>query len=194
MRAKVLLVSAIGFLLLFSASVTMRAAEFSITASNVTMPNRGTAMSEFTITSIPMTGSIALNCSYAGNLPKTNLPICPLTPPVAYQVTTGGTLKGSVVFYPAGSAIPASSPRGGIAVAILAICGLALRRFGRRWSSLISLVMLGIAGLMGVGACGGGHGPVMPAGSYPYTITAENTTGVNNVAAGTSVTIQVTVQ
>ncbi|HTB96454.1 MAG TPA: hypothetical protein VK716_05565 [Terracidiphilus sp.] len=192
MKAKGL-VQAIGFLLLCSASAPSMAASFSISANNVTMPRSGTASSQFAISSIPMTGDITLSCSYSGKLSPTNLPVCPLTPAIAYQVTAGGALTGSVVFYPAGVAVPASIPGGGVAAAALALCGLGLLRWRRRWSSLVSLAVLGAAGLMGVSACGGNNGPVMPAGTYPYTITAENTASINNLAAGASVTIQVTV-
>lgn len=162
---------------------------FTITATNVTMPSSGNGTSQFAITGIPVAGTLVLSCGYVGTLALGNLPTCPLTPPQAYTVSAGGTLKGSVVFYPPGVAIPASVPAAGLALGALVLVG-----WRRRTRGLL-LLLCAMVVLAGAGACGGRSRIVMPPGTYPYAITA-----VNSPAAGTgpsyvaTTTIMVTVK
>lgn len=194
MNAKGLLLVSGLFLLSAGDPTQAAAASFAIVATNVTMPQAVDATSQFTITNIPITGVIILNCGYSGSLAIGNLPICPLTPPHAYSVTAGGTLKGSITFYPPNVAVPAIVPAVGLGLAGLVVLGLG-RGKGKRWMLLVPALFFGSIGFAGIAACGGKSGPVMPKGTFPYTITA-----VNSPAAGegpsveTHTTILVTVQ
>jgi hypothetical protein len=176
------------------APLAAAAPAFTITAANVIISSSGTGSSQFTVTGIPVTGTIVLSCGYSGSLALGGLPICPLTPPAARPVTAGGTLTGVISFYPPNTVIPASVSEVGLALAGALLVGFGLRRRAR-WPLAMLLVALGsLAGLMGVSACGGHSSIHMPKGTYPYTITA-----VDSPSAGTGPTyvastiIQVTV-
>ncbi len=186
--------------LVFGAGVTGAAAlasaapAFSIAATNVTMPTDGLGTSQYTITAIPLTGTIVLACAYAGTPTKAKVPICPMTPPVAYPVTAGGTLQGKVFFYSANGPVPVSVP-GSAPAAGLMLTGavlLGLRGWSGRRRQLV-LVMFAAGALAGITACGGSSSSMTP-GTYPYTITAINSplTG-EGPSFGASVTINVTV-
>ena len=176
------------------APFAIAAPAFTITATNVTMSSSGTGLSQYTITGIPVTGTIALSCGYSGSLALGRLPICPLTPPVAYAVTAGGTLKGSVSFYPPNGPIPASAPAGGLALVGALALGIGLRWRARSPLALLPVVVGSLACIMGMAACGGRSGTSMPPGTYPYTITAANSpsAGTGPTYVATTI-IQVTV-
>jgi hypothetical protein len=178
--------------------------EFTITATNVTMPSSGLGISKFTVTSIPMSGTITLSCTYAGASTAAKVPICPMTPPVAYQVNAGGTLTGTIYFYPYGSAVPAGLPLGpgrwpghvpaaGAALAGALLLGLGFRRRARRWLVLAVFALGTLAGMLEISACGGSSNAMTP-GTYPFTITADNESGsVTPLGRAVSTTINVTV-
>ncbi|MGB9409155.1 MAG: hypothetical protein WCA89_16600, partial [Terracidiphilus sp.] len=84
---------------------------FAITATNVTMPMTGNGSSQYTVTSIPMTGTLGITCQYTGPMTVAKMPLCPMTPPVANQVTAGQTFTGSITFYPYGAPVPAGLHR-----------------------------------------------------------------------------------
>lgn len=174
--------------------VAKGAPTFSITAADVTMPRNGAAYSQFNITTIPITGTIVLSCGYSGTLALSNLPVCPLTPPRAYPVASGGTLNGTVAFLPPNVAIPAATPAIGVILGGLLVLGIAVRR-RRCWFLATGMpAILALLTLSLFSGCGGSSGFSMPRGTYPYTITA-----VNSPAAGegpsymTSVIIKVTI-
>ena len=163
--------------------------QFTITASNVTMSASGKGASQFTISEIPVTGTIVLSCGYSGSLALGGLPICPQA---SYPVKAGGTLTGTVYFYPPVKAAPAEAPAAGAILGGVLVLLLGWRRRGRWWITGALVAAGCLTGMAGVVACGGGSS--MPKGNFPYTITA-----VNGPAAGsgpsfeTNVTISVTV-
>lgn len=167
------------------------ATAYVITATNVMMSSRtGMGTSQYSITGIPVTGTITLSCGYSGSLALGRLPICPMTPPVAYQVVAGGTLSGKVTFFPPTTAVPALAPMAGMALGGVLLLGLRRRRGSR--NALAFLVLAGI-GLAGISSCGGNSSD-MPPGTYPYTITASNSPAVGTgPVVVTSTIIMVTV-
>jgi hypothetical protein len=178
------------------------ATPFTITASNVTMPSSGNGYSQYSVTNIPVTGTMSISTSYAGTETQAKMPTCANTPPVVYQVKAGGTLSGTIACYPYGAGIPASLPQGrrssraaaaGLAFAGALLFGLGLRRRMRCWLVMTVLAAGTLAGLAGIGACGGSSNGMTP-GTYPYTFMATNspTSGLGPVWEATT-TINVTV-
>ncbi len=161
---------------------------YAITATNVVMSASGVGLSQFTVTAIPVTGTLTVSCNYMGSSMMAKVPVCPMTPPVAYTVTAGGTMTGTIRFSSPTGAMPASKPVSGAALAAVLLLGLRRRR-----RFLAGLMVLLATGLVGITACGGSSNAMTP-GTYPYSIAA-----VNSPAAGlgpsvaTSTTIQVTV-
>ena len=179
-------------LILVSGVPVFASTPFAITATNVTVSRSGTGSSQFTVTGVPMTGSIVMRCTFAGNaVMSQKVPVCPMTPPVAYPVTAGGTVSGVITFYPPGAAIPAAAPVAGAALAGALLLGLGLRRKGRGW---LALVVLCVAFLAGMTACGGSSNGMSP-GTYPYTIAATNqSSSTTPLSSQVTTTINVTVQ
>ena len=166
-------------LLICGIAVLHAAPQYSISATNVTMPAHGGVASQFTISAIPVTGTIVLNCGYMGSLALGRLPVCPLAPQITYDVTAGGTLTGTVIFYPPGGPQPLSDPGAGIALGGMALLLLRCGRTARR--SVRQLIMA--AGSMvlcvEIGACAN-PGPSMPKGTFLYNITAVNHPATGN--------------
>jgi len=176
-------------LILVSGMPVFATTPFVITATNVTVSRSGTGSSQFTVTGAPITGSIVMRCTFTGNaVMSQKVPVCPMLPPVAYPVTAGGTVSGVVTFYPPGTAIPAAAPVAGAALVGALLLGL--RRKGRSW---LALVVLCVAFLAGMTACGGSSNGMSP-GTYPYTIAAMNESGSpTGLSSLASTTINVTV-
>lgn len=176
------------------------AAPFTITASDVAMPSSGNGYSQYSVTNIPITGTMSISTSYAGTETGARMPTCANTPPVVYQVKAGGTLSGTIACYPYGAGLPAGLPQGrpsGRAAAGLALAGALLFGFGlrcrlRRWLALTVLAAGTLAGLAGIGACGGSSNGMTP-GTYPYTISAVNGNPLTGLVVEASTTIEVTV-
>lgn len=144
---------------------------------------------------------MTLGCQYSGTATEAKIPICPMTPPVVYQVVAGQTLTGSIVFYPYGAAIPAGlrkAPRrsGYLPAAGLSLAGALLLGFGRgtsRWLTLTILALGTLAGLTGISACGGSGNGMTP-GTYPYAVLAHwESSGPAILGSQTTTTITVTV-
>lgn len=199
-RLSVLVGSLLALGSLFS-GVKMRAStpEFAVTATNVTMPASGLGSSKYTVTAIPMTGTVALACTYAGTSTEAKVPGCTqIGPPV--PVTAGEALSGTIVFYPYGSTVPLSlpikkgyAPAAGLALAGVLLLGSGLRRMARGRLSLMVFAVGTLAGLVGVSACSGGMMGMTP-GTYQYTISANNESGGNTpLGQQATTTISVTV-
>lgn len=174
------------------------ATPFAVAAANVTMPSSGNGVTQYTVTGIPLAGNLTIACAYSGPVTDARIPSCSYGPAELIPVEQGQTVKGSVYFYPYGSAIPArlpsrrNSPAGGLALAAAMLLGL---RFRSRSRSLFAATLLALATLVGfasLSACSGGMNGMTP-GTYQYTITAGNTGSVNNLATQTATTISVTV-
>ena len=183
MRLYWLIVSC-GSMLVLGIPSSLRAdSPFIIAATNVAISSSGTGVSQYTITGIPVTGTIVLSCGYSGSLMVGNLPICPLTPPAAYPVNAGGTLRGSIYFYPPNTPVPAVVPAAGMALAAVLLMGFRRRTPGGLWSIVFAVGAL--AGLATLTGCGGTYRITLSPGTYPYTITA-----VNSPAVGTGPSYQ----
>lgn len=193
-----------GFVLLFAVALacllprSAAAEAFTLTASNATIPaSGGIGVSTFKIQGIPLTGTIILSCTYAGAPGVVRLPLCPLTPPVAYSVTAGGTLAGQVAFYRYGSAVPAdetSKKKIGFSMAIGLFALAGLRKRFRYGLTVLLFAVCGLGACVSLTACGGnGFGGTQ--GTFPFTITAANAAGPTLPSGAiTSTTVSVTVQ
>lgn len=177
------------------------ASAYTIAATNVTMPMSGPGSTQYTVTAIPMTGTLYVSCQYAGTGTGLKIPDCNYGPVRApTPVNAGQTVKGTIFFYPYGPAVPVGLHRSGHAPwAGLALGGaLLLGFFGRRrrTRNLLALAVLAvgtIAGLAGITACGGNPNAMTP-GTYQYTLTADNEASGNTpLGQGVSTTILVTV-
>jgi hypothetical protein len=172
---------------------------FAVTATNVTMPSTGNGSSQYTVTAIPLAGTLSVTCRYAGATTTAKIPDCSYGPIVAIPVTAGQTVTGAVDFYPYGSAVPLGLhrprrgtnhvPAGGLVLAGALLLGF--RRRGRRWLGLC-VFAAGTLFIAGITACGSSSG--MTPGIYPYTITVDNEENPRTpLGQGASTTIDVTV-
>lgn len=176
---------------------------FAITATNVTMPTTGLGFTQYSVSGIPMAGTLSVSCQYAGTNPAAKVPICNYGPVRApAPVVAGQTVTGSIDFYPYGSAIPARleernhAPMVGMPLALGLLLGLGLLRRTRR--GVVLTVLPGLAVLAvtaGLSGCGGNSNlNTMNPGTYQYTILADNESGgVTPLGAAASTTITVTV-
>lgn len=194
---RIALVVCLGFI--GASASALGAPEFAISATNVTMPVSGNGSTQYTVTGIPITGTLTVSCRYSGPPTEANLPTCTYGPVHAPEpVNAGQTVTGTILFYPYGAAIPADSPRTGhgpstaLALAGALLLGLGFRRRWRGWLVLIALAMGSLVSVLELSACTGAMNS-MTAGSYQYTIAAGNAGSLNNLAAEASTNITVTV-
>ena len=188
-------------LVLFSGRVLMAAVPYAITATNVTMPGGGgMAITHYTVSGIPLDGTLAVKCAYSGPTTMAHLPTCVYGPLLApAPVTVGQTVTGSINFYPYGSGVPASTrrtklawPGGGILAAGLLI-GFGFRRKMPHWLAAVLLAVAGVAGAVAVTGCAGGGNGMTP-GTYAYTLTANNEAAPNTpIGVAATTTIHVTI-
>jgi hypothetical protein len=182
-----------------ASATSLAASQYAITATNVTMPLSGLGSTQYTVTGIPMAGTLAVSCAYAGTDTNAKVPVCtygPVRAPI--DVTAGETVKGSIDFYPYGSAIPlglhrrSHAPGAGLVLAGALLLGLGLRRRARGWLTLTAMAA-GLAGVMGISACVGNlNGGTK--GTFPYTLMAATSPLVGEgPTVGVSTTITVTV-
>jgi hypothetical protein len=188
-----------------AASAWSAPAPFEITAASITMPSRGNGSSLYTVTAIPLAGTLAVTCQYSGPATKANIPDCGYGPVELIPVTEGQTVTGTIYFYPFGVAVPAErrksvAPGLGLASAGALILGLGLRRRSRRWLALLLLTAGSLAGMTAITACVGGSmgetsgPPPGTPGTYQYTVTAANESGgTAPLGQAVSTTISVTV-
>lgn len=185
------------FLALFLAATLPAAAlpGYAISATSVRMPESGLGASQYTVTGIPMTGTLNIACAYSGPSTPAHIPTCTYGPVVAYSVTAGQTFTGTVFFYPYGSAIPLSQhrerhlPPAALALAGGLLLGLCRRRGLLRSLLLVFCALVAFAALSG---CIAGVSD-MTAGQYQYTITATNTpqNSAAPVSAATTITVSI---
>jgi hypothetical protein len=174
-------------------------AEFSIAATNVTMPTSGNGSTQYTVTGIPITGTLNVSCQYSGPATEANLPTCTYGPVHAPEpVNAGQTVAGTILFYPYGAAIPAGQqrkdhgPSTALAFAGALLLGLGFRRRCRSSQLSMVLALASMAGTMGLSACGGAMNVTTPR-TYQYTLQAADAGTLNNLSAGASTNITVTV-
>lgn len=175
-----------------------------LTATNVSMGDRGSGTSRFTLTSLNgFTGTVNVNCpnGITSSLEEV-LPVC--TPgSQVFKLPANGSVSGTVRLIPPWTIMgsvrrdlptsPWRTPLGMPAVAggLMAAClmGSKLRRGWRRILSVIALCAVGFAGLGAVTGCIGHGGLAMTPGSYTYTIIGENLLGQMQTYADFKVTI-----
>jgi hypothetical protein len=188
--------------ILFAASIPASATppannQFTIAASNVTMPPTGLGLSKYTVSAIPIAGSMAVTCGYSGPSTTAKIPTCTYGPLAATPVTPGQTITGQIDFYPYGSAIPVDlhrsthSPILPLAAALLLGWGLRRRAIGRLIPCVLAIA--GLAAVSAISSCGGNPNDMTP-GTYAYTITAGvDPTGASNPTQAASTIINVTI-
>jgi hypothetical protein len=188
------------FSLVLCSEAALASAPYAISATNVTMPATGLGFTQYTVTGIPMTGTLSVTCQYAGTETDLKIPICTYGPVHSLApVTAGQMVTGTISFYPYGSAIPAGMHRprrslvGGLALMGALCAGFAWRRRARRWFTVM-VAATALVGLAAVNACAGGSLSSTTPATYQYTISADNeSSGPTLLGQGVSTTISVTV-
>ena len=181
------------------------AQSFAVAATPVNTASAGTGSIKYTVTGIPADGH-----RYSGLLysrPSTyqeqnKLPVCNGGSVVAFPVTTGQTLTGTIGLIPWGAPMPLALHRAphnlprvfvsGFLFAGALFLGFALRRSRVGWLSLILIAVSTLPIATGLSACGGNSNGPTP-GVYPYTITAEFSYPQNPLSTQTTATVMVTV-
>ena len=180
---------------------------FTISASNATMPSRGAGSIAWTLTSVdgfagtvnvgcvppnPPAGAIVPTCSYGGpaSLPYTlaangtvtgTVPLIALTPPCSGPCP--------VELRRPGRARPGHASGVSLVLAGALLFGFRVRKRAPRWLTLMLIV---VGGLAGIGGCGGGGASLTP-GTYAYNITANQTGTSTSPFLTATTTINVTV-
>jgi hypothetical protein len=192
---------ALGFLLTFSFVVPGAQAlpvtpDFTLAATNVIMSSSGpsgSGSSTFTLTSVNgYAGTVEIRCVPPTPPAGVNVPICnfvPVMPP--YTLTANQVVTGTISFanVSCNQCVAPVARRGGyelgkgLALAGVLLLGFGFRRRAARWLTLTLLAVGTLAGLAGIGACGGTSNVVTP-GTYTYTITAtDDNTQVSQTAS-----------
>jgi hypothetical protein len=151
------------------------------------MPSSGLGSTDYTLRSVDgYSGSILIECHILDPpSPNIKVPTCTYGPLELIPLGPDQIVSGKVFFYPPGSAVPVvaeqrrsnSSGRGtvqlcGLALASVALIGLAHRGRALRWLALGALAILGLGG---ISACGG-SGNTMTPGTYIYMIQGVDAT------------------
>jgi hypothetical protein len=173
----------------FSCSPVLAATpSFSVAATNVTMSSNaasGTGSTSITLTSVNgYAGTVGFICSPPTTAGGVNLPVCNFGGPayVLFETLTANqTATGTIAFRnspPPCNPCPVNMPRRGghrlpssLALAGALLVGLGFRRRAPRWLTLALFTVGSLAGLVGIGACGGNNSVVTP-GTYTYTVSA----------------------
>jgi hypothetical protein len=185
------------FVAFSAASAWAAPAEFAVTAANVTMPSSGNGSSPYTVTGIPITGTLAVTCKYSGPATTANIPDCSYGPIAATPVTAGETVTGTISFFPFGVAVPQEANRTSHAPVPLALAGalllgFRLRRLARGWLVPMVLAVGSLAAVAALSGCVASMNGMTP-GTYQYTIAAGNSGTLNPLVAEATTTIDVTV-
>jgi hypothetical protein len=181
-----------------AASALAAPSGFAVTAADITMPSSGNGSVPYTVTGIPITGTLAVTCQYSGPPTTASIPDCSYGPIAATPVTAGETTAGTISFYPFGAAVPQAANRTGrgpmaLALAGVLLLGCGLRRRARSWLVPMLLGVVSLAGVAGLSGCLPGL-PGMTPGTYQYTLTAGNLGTLNPLTAQATTTINVTVR
>lgn len=167
---------------------------FTITATNVTMPSGGNAgSSQFTLTSVNgYSGKLTVNCGYSGGNMGAKVPTCGIYTAPLYTLGANQTVTGTLSLFPYGKIIPVSQlhgPRGGTdrapALGLAVVCIVLLsRRLRGKARTGIGVILLGAIGLAGISACGNSL-----SGTFPYNVTAVDTSTQASVSTSMTVTV-----
>ena len=85
------------------------AQSFAVAATPVNTASAGTGSIKYTVTGIPADGTVIVGCQYSGSSTyqeQNKLPVCNGGPVVAFPVTTGQTLTGTIGLIPWGAPMP----------------------------------------------------------------------------------------
>jgi hypothetical protein len=181
---------------------------FSVAATGVTMSSNaasGTGSTSVTLTSVNgYAGTVGVICSPPTTAAGVNLPFCNAGGPAVVLIetlTANQTATGTIGFFnslPPCNPCPVNLPRrgghrlpSGLALAGALLVGLGFRRRAPRWLALTLFAAGSLAGLAGIGACGGNsNNRIVTPGTYTYTLSAEE---MDNTNASASVTTSVMV-
>ncbi|MGA7155827.1 MAG: hypothetical protein WBY53_03205 [Acidobacteriaceae bacterium] len=155
---------------------------FTITAPNVTMPSSGAATIAFTLTSVnAFAGQLAVGCTPPTVAANVRLPFIDLGGPVfSFFLTANSTTSGTITLLaikPAVLPVRYNLPprRRHSRSLTWSLAGALLLGLGPRkkkaFAARLSLVLCLLLALTGFTACGGG--PTLTAGTYTYTLTAD---------------------
>ena len=166
---------------------------FTVTATNVSLSGQGSGTSEFTLTSVQSYSDTGVIVKCTGPdpnlLPFVVIPACSISEPLV-NIPAGGSVSGTINFFPPWTATQASSHRAwpltGTLVAGLGLAGL--RRWERiqgRFNFLAGILFLLV--LTGFTGCIGSGGLAMTPGIYTFVISG---TGKVSASANISVTVK----
>jgi len=165
---------------------------FTVTASNLTLSGQGSGTSQFTLTSVQGysdTGVIVRCTGPNPNLlPFVVIPECAIPEPIV-KIPAGGSVSGTINFFPPWTARQASSrrtwPLAGTLVA--GICLIGFRRWKnlRGWFAVVAAILsfFCFSGLVG---CIGHGGLAMTPGAYTFVIS-----GTGKISASTNISVTV---
>lgn len=173
---------------------------FTITASSVTVPGRGSAASQFTLTSVGgFTGQVGITC-VGPNINLSSEPVLPLCdhPVQNYTIPATGSVTGTMDFYPpwvdgygfaslarpSGPAHPAPLAAG--VFAGVALFGLRFRKMLSRRAALF-VAAAGLISLAGFVGCIGQGGLAMTPGTYAYTLSGASPSGIQTATVSVTV-------
>ena len=162
---------------------------FTISATNVTMSPKTGSYSQLKLTSVDgYSGTIYVDCRYAGAPTNARLPICSgYTMQNDFKLAADQTITFDRTFYPYGAPLPVDLPlsRGqggrllaaGLGLAGVLFLGFGFRRRLRHWLALLALSAIGLTGITGcnsfifIGTTPGTYGFIIIATDIHTTIT-----------------------
>lgn len=165
---------------------------FTVTATNVTLSGQGSGTSQFTLTSVQGYADTGVIVKCTGPnpnlLPFVVIPACSIPEPIV-NIPAGGSISGTINFFPPWTATQASSRRAWpLGATLVAGVGLiAFRRWKRirKWFAIIA-GMLFLFLLSGLTSCGGQGGLAMTPGIYTFVIS-----GAGKISASTNISVTV---
>ncbi len=165
---------------------------FTVTATNVSLSGQGSATGQFTLTSVQGYADTGVVVKCTGPdpnlLPYVVIPACSIPEPLV-NIPGGGSVSGTINFFPPWTATQASSLRGwpltGALVSAVVLIRLRKRKEVHRRSAVLT-GMLSLFLLTGMTACVGNGGLAMTPGLYTFVIS-----GTGKVSASTNISVTV---
>lgn len=169
--------------------------DFTIAATNVTMPGNGNpGTSRFTLVSVDgYSGRLLVNSEFIGNEMNAKPPNCGVRTAPLYTLSANQAVQGTLTCYPYGKVVPVVKLErrlswrhtGPILALALASFILFRRRTRATAAHWFALFVLSIITMMAVASCAGNG----VSGTYPFTVTA--TDAVTQATVSTSITVTV---
>jgi hypothetical protein len=166
---------------------------FTVKATDLSLSGQGSGTSQFTLTSVQGYADTGVIVKCTGPnpnlLPFVVLPECSIPEPIV-NIPAGGSVSGTINFFPPWTATQASSRRAwpltGTFVAGIGLMGFRRwKRLGRRFATAAAILSLIV--LTGVTGCVGHGGLAMTPGIYTFVISG---TGKVSASANISVTVK----